>query len=110
MDVLERIAATGLLEAGRPVVVLLSGGRDSVCLLDVAAELCGTDAVRALHVNYGLRAEADDDEAHCAAVCAALGAELEVERAARPDDAPCPSPSQAPRTTCNVTSAPSHRP
>jgi tRNA(Ile)-lysidine synthase len=88
MDLLERVAATGLLAAGRPVVVLLSGGRDSVCLLDIAGELCGAEAVRALHVNYGLRAEADADEAHCAAVCAALGVAFEVERAARPDDAP----------------------
>jgi tRNA(Ile)-lysidine synthase len=88
MDLLERVAATELLEAGRPAVVLLSGGRDSVCLLDVAVALCGAEAVRALHVNYGLRDEADGDEAHCAAVCAALGVPLEVHRAARPDDAP----------------------
>jgi tRNA(Ile)-lysidine synthase len=44
--------------------------------------------VRALHVNYGLRAEADGDEAHCAALCARLGVPLSVERASRPDDAP----------------------
>jgi tRNA(Ile)-lysidine synthase len=88
MDLLERVAATGLLEADRPVVVLLSGGRDSVCLLDVAVALCGEGAVRALHVNYGLRADADGDEAHCAEVCAALDVALEVHRAARPDDAP----------------------
>src|SRR3954463_10790943 len=88
MDLLERVAVTGLLAAGRPAVVLLSGGRDSVCLVDAAVELCGADAVRALHVNYGLRAEADADEAHCAAVCAALGVALDVDRAARPDDAP----------------------
>jgi tRNA(Ile)-lysidine synthase len=88
MDLLERVAATELLAAGRPVVVLLSGGRDSVCLVDVAVGLSGAKAVRALHVNYGLRAEADGDEAHCAAVCAALGVPLEVHRAARPDGAP----------------------
>jgi tRNA(Ile)-lysidine synthase len=88
MDLLERVAATELLEAGRPAVVLLSGGRDSVCLLDLAVALCGAEAVRALHVNYGLRDEADGDEAHCATVCAALGVPLEVHRAARPDDAP----------------------
>src|SRR3954447_22915179 len=88
MDLLERVAVTGLLAAGRPAVVLLSGGRDSVCLVDAAVELCGADAVRALHVNYGLRAEGDADEAHCAAVCAALGVALDVERAARPDEAP----------------------
>jgi tRNA(Ile)-lysidine synthase len=85
-DLLERVRATGLLPAGAGVVVLLSGGRDSVCLLDVAVELrC---AVRALHVNYGLREEAGGDEAHCRALCDRLGVALAVHRAARPDDAP----------------------
>src|SRR5204862_55056 len=52
-ELLDRVRETGLLQAGRPVVVLLSGGRDSVCLLDVAAVIGA--GVRALHVNYGLR-------------------------------------------------------
>ena len=63
MDLLERVRATGLLAAGAPVVVLLSGGRDSVCLLDVAVRLAGPAAVGALHVNYGLRDAAGADEA-----------------------------------------------
>jgi tRNA(Ile)-lysidine synthase len=88
MDVLARVAATGLLGGDGPVVVLLSGGRDSVCLLDVAVELRGAAAVRGLHVNYGLRAEADGDEAHCARLCEALGVPLEVVHAERPPDAP----------------------
>jgi tRNA(Ile)-lysidine synthase len=84
-ELLERVRATGLLPAGADVVVLLSGGRDSVCLLDVAVQLgC---AVRALHVNYGLRAEAGGDEAHCRALCERLGVALVVHRATRPDDA-----------------------
>ena len=87
MDLLERVAATGLLEPARPVVVLVSGGRDSVCLLDVAVALSGAEAVRALHVNYGLREAADADEAHCVALGERLGVPVEVERAARPDDA-----------------------
>src|SRR5690349_17836746 len=88
MELLERVAAGGLLESGRPVVVLLSGGRDSVCLLDVAVALCGAAAVRALHVNYGLREAATGDETHCRALCATLGVALEAERAERPAGAP----------------------
>jgi tRNA(Ile)-lysidine synthase len=84
-ELLERVRATGLLPARAAIVVLLSGGRDSVCLLDIAVALdCD---VRALHVNYGLRDAADADEAHCRALCERLGVVLAVHRATRPDDA-----------------------
>ena len=64
--------------------MLLSGGRDSICLLDVAVALRGRGAVIALHVDYGLRPEAGaDDAAHCAALCARLDVALEVARAGR---------------------------
>jgi tRNA(Ile)-lysidine synthase len=67
-----------------PVVAMLSGGRDSVCLLDVAVALRGEGSVKALHVNYGLRgAESDADERHCAVLCEQLGVELEIVRASR---------------------------
>ena len=69
---------------GGPVVVLLSGGRDSVCLLDLAVSRAGP--VTALHVNYGLRESADGDEAHCAALCERLGATLVVHRPGRPPE------------------------
>jgi tRNA(Ile)-lysidine synthase len=36
--VLAHVRATGLLPAGGAVVVMLSGGRDSVCLLDIARQ------------------------------------------------------------------------
>jgi tRNA(Ile)-lysidine synthase len=87
MDLLARVRATGLLAQGEPVVVLLSGGRDSVCLLDMAVELAGATAVGALHVNYGLREEAGLDEAHCAGLCERLGVPLAVRRPAHPPDA-----------------------
>ncbi len=77
----EHVRATGLLAHGRRVVVLLSGGRDSVCLLDLATSIAGTERVLALHVNYGLRGAAAGDEAHCRALCESLGVELRVHAA-----------------------------
>jgi tRNA(Ile)-lysidine synthase len=80
-EVRESVRAGGLLADGRPLVAMLSGGRDSVCLLDVAVALRGTSELCALHVNYGLRADADEDERHCRALCDALGVELAIVHA-----------------------------
>jgi tRNA(Ile)-lysidine synthase len=87
-EVREAVRTGGLLarddRAGaRPVVAMLSGGRDSTCLLDVAVALLARAEVSALHVNYGLREQADADERHCVALCEQLGVELEVVRAGR---------------------------
>jgi tRNA(Ile)-lysidine synthase len=85
-DLLDAVAADGLLAAGRPVVVMYSGGRDSTCLLDLAVRIAGAAAVTALHVNYGLRDQAaDEDERHCSARCGELGVTLEVHRPRRPE-------------------------
>lgn len=80
---LERVREEGLLPPGGPVVVMLSGGRDSVCLLDLAARLLGAGLVTALHVNYGLREDSGEDESHCHLLCERLGVRLEVERPRR---------------------------
>ncbi|MDQ4041127.1 MAG: 7-cyano-7-deazaguanine synthase, partial [Actinomycetota bacterium] len=76
----QEVRAGGLLPAGRPVLVMLSGGRDSVCLLDVAVRVAGAGAVTALHVDYRLRPDAAQDAEHCARLCEALGVPLEVVR------------------------------
>jgi tRNA(Ile)-lysidine synthase len=85
--VLAEVRAGGLLPAGSPVVVLLSGGRDSVCMLDVAVRAldAGEEGVSALHVNYGLRDDAGEDERHCVALCERLGVSLAIERPLRPE-------------------------
>ncbi len=60
---------------------MVSGGRDSVCLLDVAVAVRGAESVRGLHVNYGLRGRAsDEDERLCVELCAKLGVVLELVR------------------------------
>jgi tRNA(Ile)-lysidine synthase len=82
---LEAVREGGMLPAGTQLVAMLSGGRDSVCLLDLAVRLLGAEAVTALHVNYGLREGSGADEAHCEALCERLGVRLEVERPRRPE-------------------------
>ena len=82
-EIEQRVRESGLLAAGRPVVVLLSGGRDSTCLLDLAVAITGRESVIALHLNYGLRDGADADERHCAELCSRLEVALEVQRPSR---------------------------
>ena len=86
-DLLERVRATGLLAAGADVVVLLSGGRDSVCLLDVAVALgCrGAGAARQLRPARRRRATTRRTAARCAS---ASGWRSRCTVATRPDDAP----------------------
>jgi tRNA(Ile)-lysidine synthetase-like protein len=74
VDVLERveahIRAHRLVEPGREVTCLVSGGADSTCLWHALREL--GYRVRAVHVHHGLRGEeADADAAHCAEAFAA---------------------------------------
>jgi tRNA(Ile)-lysidine synthase len=85
----ETVRAGGLFARDRPLLVMLSGGRDSMCLLDVAVSLLGASAVCALHVNYGLRAAAAGDELSCTELCRRLEVELDV--VAAPAGAP-PAP------------------
>jgi tRNA(Ile)-lysidine synthase len=84
-ELLERVEAGGLLDGPGPMLAMLSGGRDSVCMLDLAVRARGAGSVSALHVNYGLREEADEDARHCAQLCECLGVELAVERAQLPE-------------------------
>jgi tRNA(Ile)-lysidine synthase len=79
-EMIDAVRDGDLLAPGRPVLVLLSGGRDSTCLLDLAALIAGAENVSALHVNYGLRDHADEDERHCAELCARLDVAFEVRR------------------------------
>ncbi len=57
------------------MIVALSGGADSVCLLTVMKQL--DFALRAVHVHHGIRgAEADRDEALCENLCESLSVPL----------------------------------
>jgi tRNA(Ile)-lysidine synthase len=65
--------------------VLLSGGGDSVALLDVAVRLGAQ--VSALHVNYGLREGAAGDEEFVRELCSRLDVPLFAERVELGDSA-----------------------
>lgn len=81
----EAVAASDLGAAGTPVLALVSGGRDSVCLLDALVAVRGAAAVCVLHVNYGLRpGDCDADEQHVRALCERFGVEFSLECAGAP--------------------------
>ena len=61
---------------GQKLAVAVSGGIDSVCLLCWLAELC-KDIV-CLHVNHGLRANADIETEYVKDLCAKLGVSCQI--------------------------------
>jgi tRNA(Ile)-lysidine synthase len=75
-----------VLEAHAPagatgLVIAMSGGADSACLLAAAAQLgtsFGTLGVRAVHVDHGLQAAAAELRQACARICAQLQVPLSV--------------------------------
>ena len=72
------IADQGLLGEGAKVLVCVSGGADSVALLDVLLRAGYTCYVA--HCNFHLRgAESDRDEAFVRTLCATLGDRLKVK-------------------------------
>src|SRR5918994_1975456 len=74
------VRESGLVSDRSSGVVLISGGPDSGCLAAGLAEHCGRPNVHALHLNYGLRGSAADDEQICRRLCASLRIDLRVER------------------------------
>jgi tRNA(Ile)-lysidine synthase len=75
-----RVRARGLLDPGSDGVVMLSGGADSAALAAAAVRICGPQAIAAVHVNYGLRADSDAGEEAARALCAKLRIDLHIDR------------------------------
>ena len=75
---LEAARESGLVRPGEPLLVMVSGGGDSVALLDIAVRLGA--GVSALHVNYGLRDGAAHDQALVERLCGERNVPLTVEQ------------------------------
>ena len=70
---------------GRSFVVALSGGVDSITLLHLMHAIQQTDSdvtLRAIHVNHGLQAQANQWQSHCEALCQTLDIPLYCEAVA----------------------------
>jgi tRNA(Ile)-lysidine synthase len=83
VDALEAIAERPPANAPIRVAVALSGGRDSIVLLDALERVAAEHrvALSAIHVHHGLSANADSWAAFCSAECAKRGVPLVVRRA-----------------------------
>lgn len=75
----EYIKKWNMLSGADKVIAGVSGGADSVCLFYLLCELSAAEgfALRAVHVNHGLRGKAaDEDEAYVRRICAENNVEL----------------------------------
>lgn len=78
------IEENGLLDKAGHVIVALSGGADSVCLLELLKRLREEDAkgfeLSAVHINHGIRKESDEEEVFVKNICEKLGVPCQVKK------------------------------
>jgi tRNA(Ile)-lysidine synthase len=75
----EAVRSSALIAGDSSGIALCSGGADSAALAAGLVEELGTERVIAVHVNYGLRPDAGEDERITRELCERLGIELVVE-------------------------------
>lgn len=79
-SIIDIIIDSGLITEGAHIIIGLSGGPDSLCLLHALAQL--EDSLRLtlvpVHVNHKLRPEADDEEDNVIKICDRMGLECET--------------------------------
>lgn len=84
MDIRKIFDDSGLINPGDSLLVALSGGKDSVFLLQALVKVSRELALKkigAVHVNHKLRgAESDGDEAFCRSLCESLQVPFYSER------------------------------
>jgi len=82
-ELVDAVRRSGLVSPTSSGVVLISGGPDSACAAAGLALAVGPKNVHGLHVNYGLRDSADQDERICRDLCSKLRIDLHIERPER---------------------------
>ncbi len=71
------INENNMIKQDEKIVVGISGGADSVCLLVILCQLYGSDKIVGVHINHMLRGDdANQDEEYVVNLCSKLGIEL----------------------------------
>lgn len=78
--IIDKIIDGGLITEGAHIVIGLSGGPDSLCLLHSLAQISDSLGLTLVpvHVNHRLRAEADAEEENVIRICDRMGLECET--------------------------------
>lgn len=81
-DLLSKVSAALAEYTDKKLAFGVSGGRDSMCLLHAAVNggVVNKDNIIVVHVNHGLRDEADSDETLVREYCAAIGVRFRAYR------------------------------
>lgn len=79
-SIIDKIIDSGLITEGAYIIIGLSGGPDSLCLLHCLAQLADSLDLKLIpvHVNHKLRPEADAEEDNVIRICDRLGLECET--------------------------------
>lgn len=81
--IIDKIIDGGLVAEGSYIIIGLSGGPDSLCLLHSLAQISDSMDLTLIpvHVNHKLRPEADDEEDNVVRICDRLGLDCETYEA-----------------------------
>ena len=79
--VLKTIKDNKLIQTGDKIVLAVSGGPDSICMLNVFSKMCQTNPshsaqIVVAHVNHLIREEAQEDEKYVQKICEEKGIEF----------------------------------
>lgn len=74
-NVIDKIKGSYLINSGQTIILGISGGPDSLCLLDALVKMSSDMdlTIIPVHINHKLRKAADAEQAHLEAICEGYG-------------------------------------